>query len=90
MRDNAQIRLNDPTTDVRLVWVAFDGDDCFNDFHIDVTSQSGTQRFSFGGCAVHGLRHQVASLKRRILLGGLLDGIAACSGLPCALREWYA
>jgi hypothetical protein len=36
--------------------MAFDGDDCFNDFHIDVTSESGAQQFRFGPCAVHGLR----------------------------------
>ncbi len=56
MRDSAQIHLNDAATDLRFVWGAFDGDDCFNDFHIDVTSQSGPQRFSFGPCAVQGLR----------------------------------
>ena len=56
MRDNAQICINDATTEVRFVWAGFDRDDCFNDFHIDVTGEFGTQRFSFGACAVHGLR----------------------------------
>ena len=56
MRDNAQININDANTDVRSVWAGFDGDDCFSDFHIDVTGESGTQRFSFGPGAVHGLR----------------------------------
>lgn len=56
MRDSAQIHIKDATTDMRFVWVGFDGDDCFNDFHIDVTGQSGTQRFSFGPCAVNGMR----------------------------------
>jgi hypothetical protein len=41
---------------MRFVWVGFDGDDCFNDFHIDVATESGTQLFSFGPCAVQGLR----------------------------------
>lgn len=41
---------------IRFRWVAFDGDDCFNEFHIDVTSVAATQRFSFGPCAVYGLR----------------------------------
>lgn len=56
VRDSAQICFKDATTDVRFVWAGFDGDDCFTDFHIDVTGESGTQRFSFGPCAVHGLR----------------------------------
>jgi hypothetical protein len=56
VRDSAQISINDASTDVRFVWAGFDGDDSFNDFHIDVTGERGTQRFSFGPCAVHGLR----------------------------------
>jgi hypothetical protein len=56
VRDTAQISINDAATDVRFVWAEFDGDDGFNDFHIDVTGKCGTQRFSFGPCAVHGLR----------------------------------
>jgi hypothetical protein len=56
VNDNAHIRINDTTTEMRLEWLGFDGDDCFADFHIDVTSEAGTQRFCFGPCAVHGLR----------------------------------
>lgn len=56
MKDSAHIRINDATTEIRLAWLDFDGDDCFSDFHIDVTSEAGTQQFCFGPCAVHGLR----------------------------------
>ena len=56
MRDSARIRINDDLTEIRFVWLGFDGDDCFNDFHIEVTDESGTQQFCFGACAVHGLR----------------------------------
>jgi len=41
---------------MRFVWVGFDGDDCFDAFHIDVIGESGSRQFSFGPCAVHGLR----------------------------------
>jgi len=56
VKDNAHIRINDAITDMRLEWLGFDGDDCFNDFHIDVASEAGTWQFCFGPCAVHGLR----------------------------------
>ena len=56
MKDSAHIRINDATTEIRLAWLDFDGDDCFSDFHIDVTSEAGTQQFCFGPCAVRGLR----------------------------------
>jgi hypothetical protein len=56
VKDSAHIRINDATTEIRLAWLDFDGDDCFSDFHIDVTSEAGTQQFCFGPCAVHGLR----------------------------------
>jgi hypothetical protein len=54
--DDAHIRISNVTTDVRLEWLGFDGDDCFSDFHIDVASEEGTRQFRFGPCAVHGLR----------------------------------
>ena len=54
--NSAQIHINDATTDMRFVWIGFDGDDCFDDFHIDVIGESGSRQFSFGPCAVHGLR----------------------------------
>jgi len=56
MRDSAEILIRDATTEMRFRWLAFDGDDCFDDFHIDVTTESGTQQFSFGPCVVGGLR----------------------------------
>lgn len=56
MRDSAQISVSDASIVIRFVWVGFDGDDCFSDFHIDVTDKSGTKQFSFGPSAVHGLR----------------------------------
>lgn len=56
VKNNAHIRINDATTEMRLAWLGFDGDDCFSDFHIDVTNEAGTQQFYFGPCAVHGLR----------------------------------
>ena len=56
MRDSAQIQINDAHTEVRLVWAGFDGDDCFSEFYIEVASEGNARRFSFGPCAVHGLR----------------------------------
>lgn len=41
---------------MRFEWFGFDGDDCFNDFHINVTNETEARRFDFGPCAVHGLR----------------------------------
>jgi hypothetical protein len=46
--NSAQIHINDATTDMRFVWIGFDGDDCFDDFHIDVIGESGSRQFSFG------------------------------------------
>jgi hypothetical protein len=56
VKANAHIRITDATTEMRLAWLGFDGDDCFGDFRIDVTSEAGSQKFCFGPCAVHGLR----------------------------------
>ena len=41
---------------LQFEWRGFDGDDCFNDFHINVISQSKTRRFDFGPCVIYGLR----------------------------------
>jgi hypothetical protein len=41
---------------MRFEWLGFDGDDCFDDFHIDLTNETGIQHFHFGPCAIHGLR----------------------------------
>lgn len=56
MRTSAFIRLKSDRLQIGFEWLDFDGDDCFNDFHINVITESGTRRFDFGGCAVHGLR----------------------------------
>jgi hypothetical protein len=56
VRDNALICAKNTATDVQFVWTGFDGDDCFNDFHVVVTTKGGTQQFNFGSCAVYALR----------------------------------
>ena len=56
VKTNADIRIKGDSTEVSFEWRDFDGDDCFNDFHINVITETGTRRFDFGGCAVNGLR----------------------------------
>jgi hypothetical protein len=56
VKTSADIRIQGDSTDLSFEWRDFDGDDCFNDFHINVTTETGTRRFDFGGCAVNGLR----------------------------------
>lgn len=56
MNNTAYIRVKGNLTEMRFEWLDFDGDDCFKDFHITVTSGTDTRRFAFGPCAVHGLR----------------------------------
>lgn len=56
MRTSAFIRLKSDPLNIAFEWLDFDGDDCFNDFHIDIVTEAETRRFDFGGCAVHGLR----------------------------------
>ena len=56
MRTSASIRLRSDRLQIGFEWLDFDGDDCFNDFHINVVTEIGTRLFDFGGCAVHGLR----------------------------------
>jgi hypothetical protein len=56
VKTSADIRIKGDSTDVSFEWRDFDGDDCFNDFHINVITETGTRRFDFGGCAVNGLR----------------------------------
>lgn len=56
MKDSAFVRLKDDKSEMQFEWLAFDGDDCFNDFHVNITSATGTRRFDFGACAIHGLR----------------------------------
>lgn len=56
MKTTADIRVKGNSAEAKFEWRGFDGDDCFNDFHINVTTEGETRRFDFGPCAVHGLR----------------------------------
>ncbi len=56
MKNSSFIQLKDHLSEIRFEWCDFDGDDCFNDFHIDVITASKTRRFEFGGCVIRGLR----------------------------------
>jgi len=56
MMSTAHIHLKSDLVQLQFEWHDFDGDDCFNDFHINVITETGTRRFDFGGCAVYGLR----------------------------------
>jgi hypothetical protein len=56
MRTTAHIHLKSDLAECRFEWLDFDGDDCFNDFHINVITETGSRRFDFGGCAVNSLR----------------------------------
>jgi hypothetical protein len=56
MKTYAFIRLKSDCLQIGFEWLDFDGDDCFNDFHINVVSETGPRRFDFGECAVNGLR----------------------------------
>jgi hypothetical protein len=56
VKTSADIRIEGDSIEVSFEWRDVDGDDCFNDFHINVITETGTRRFDFGGCAVNGLR----------------------------------
>lgn len=56
MKTSASIRFKSVGVQIVFEWLDFDGDDCFDDFHIDVVTQTDNRRFDFGGCAVNGLR----------------------------------
>lgn len=56
MRESASIRAAGAGSDVLFEWVGFDGDDCFKDFHIEISNGSETERFDFAECAIRGLR----------------------------------
>jgi hypothetical protein len=56
MRTSAFIRLKSDRLQIGFEWLGFDGDDSFDDFHIDVVTESDARRFDFGECAVHGPR----------------------------------
>jgi len=40
MKNSAYIRVTTELLAVLFEWLEFDGDDCFNDFHIHVTKES--------------------------------------------------
>ena len=56
MKASAFIRLKGDRLQMEFEWLNFDGDDSFDDFHINVVTETGSRRLDFGGCAVHGLR----------------------------------
>ncbi|HTC95963.1 MAG TPA: hypothetical protein VK699_21150 [Terriglobales bacterium] len=56
MKSTANIQVKSDLTEVQFEWLGFDGDDCFDDFHIKITSAKDTRRFDFGPCAVYSLR----------------------------------
>jgi hypothetical protein len=73
MRQTAHVHLKSQAIEVQFEWLDFDGDDCFNDFRIQVITATGTRRFDFGGCAVHGLRtvsRFFRNVKERTVGGG--------------------
>jgi hypothetical protein len=41
---------------MRFDWLGFDGDDCFEDFHITFCEGGPSIHFGFGTCAVRGLK----------------------------------
>ena len=59
MKRSAHIEITGDTVKVRFDWVVFDGDDCFEDFFITITTDGETRRFDFGPCAISGLRKLV-------------------------------
>jgi hypothetical protein len=56
---DASIYLRDSDAEVRFHWRGFDGDDCFDEFHIDLVKNGATKCFQCGPCAVWGLRRLV-------------------------------
>jgi hypothetical protein len=59
VKRGAHIRVKGDSVEIRFEWLEFDGDDCFEDFHIDVATEGGNKRFDFGACAVNGLRRLI-------------------------------
>jgi hypothetical protein len=52
----AHIRLKSDGAEIFFEWLGFDGDDCFDDFHIIVTENGKKHRFDYGPCVVNGVR----------------------------------
>jgi hypothetical protein len=56
MENWASIQSRSSELEIRFEWVDFDGDDAFNEFHVDIVGGVETRRFDFGPCAVATLR----------------------------------
>ncbi|MES2709278.1 MAG: hypothetical protein V4726_21960 [Verrucomicrobiota bacterium] len=56
MEHTAHIRLRSGDTEMRFDWLGFDGDECFQDFHVTYVSGGDERRFEFGPCVVWGVR----------------------------------
>jgi hypothetical protein len=52
----ARIRLTSDESETRFEWSGFDGNDCFSDFQITVTTAGQFWHFEFGPCAAYGVR----------------------------------
>ena len=65
MKTSAEIRIKGDSTEVSFEWRDFDGDDCFNDFHINVITETGTRRFDFGGVPSTAFDNSAGSLGTR-------------------------
>ena len=56
MRTNRLITIRDSETQVVLTFDSYDGDDCFDEHQIELTTAGGRRTYHFGACAVYGLR----------------------------------
>ena len=56
MERTAQIRLESRDSELCFNWLGYDGDDCFQDFHLTCRLGTAEQPFDFGPCVVWGLR----------------------------------
>ncbi|MFC5864246.1 hypothetical protein ACFPT7_18215 [Acidicapsa dinghuensis] len=56
MKNSASISIKGCDSDLLFEWLDYDGDDCFNDFHIVLSVGNELRRFDFGPCAVRGLK----------------------------------
>jgi hypothetical protein len=65
MIDSCEISMSDGSMDVKVRWLKFDGDDCFDEHLLIINGQ----RLDFGGCHVSGFR------KWMKLVDGLVDNI---------------
>jgi hypothetical protein len=56
MENWASIQIRNTELEIRFEWVEFNGDDGFNEFHLDIVGGTETRRFDFGPCAIATLR----------------------------------